>query len=94
MSFSFECECECEADEGKVDVDVDVDGPEVEAELEVGFEEEEEEEEAPFLDWRAEEKIPSGTTRAESQGMESIVFRLPSVDLVKYASGWMREELR
>jgi hypothetical protein len=43
-----------------------------------GFEEVED-----FLVWRAEENIPSGTTRSRRKGIESIVLRLPSVDLVK-----------
>ena len=40
-----------------------------------------------FFDCRAEVKMPSGTTRSRSHGIVSIVFRLPSVDFVKYASG-------
>lgn len=44
---------------------------------------EDEDEPEPFLDWRAEEKMPSGTTRSRSQSIESIVLRLPSVDFVK-----------
>ena len=45
-----------------------------------------EEEDEDFLDWRAEVKIPSGTTRSRNHGIVSIVFRFPSVLFVKYAS--------
>ena len=38
---------------------------------------------AAFFDCLAEEKMPSGTTRSRRNGIESIVFKLPSVDLVK-----------
>lgn len=39
-----------------------------------------------FFDCRAEVNMPSGTCRSLSHGIESIVFKLPSVDFVKYAS--------
>ena len=40
-------------------------------------------EDVDFFVCRAEENIPSGTTRSRRYGIESIVFKLPSVDLVK-----------
>lgn len=43
-------------------------------------------EEAVFFDWRADVKIPSGTTRSRSHDILSMVFRFPSVLFVKYAS--------
>ena len=41
------------------------------------------EDDVDFFVCRAEENIPSGTTRSRRYGIESIVFKLPSVDLVK-----------
>lgn len=46
-----------------------------------------------FFDCRAEVNMPSGTCRSLSHGIESIVFKLPSVDFVKYASNTQRREM-
>jgi hypothetical protein len=57
----------------------------VDAEVEAAAAEEED-----FLLWRADVKRPSGTSRSRSHGIVSIVFRLPSVLFVKYASARAR----